>query len=130
MRIRFIDAYSSARRYNVGDIFSDGDNYSCDEKIQEEFSDLKFEVNSGGDIQVYKRDGGRRVCGWSLYCQDVFLIVNRESNKILFTSKNYSRDARGRNTCPFYGELRAALEQGFEEESKFQLSTEVEFMDI
>ena len=130
MKIRFIDAYDSARKYNVGDIFNDDDNYSCDEKIPEEFSDLRFDVRTGSDIQVYKRDGGRRVCGWSLYCQDVFLIVNRESNKVLYTSKEYSRAARQRDTCPFYAELRAVLEQGFEEESKFQLSSEVEFMDI
>ena len=130
MRIRFIDAYDSARKYNVGDIFNDDDNYSCDEKIPEEFSDLRFDVRTGSDIQVYKRDGGRRVCGWSLGCQATFLIVNLESNKILFTSKNYSRTARHNTDCPFYAELRAALDQGFEEESKFQLSTEVEFMDI
>ena len=129
MRIRFIDGGRTAKNYNVGDYFNDDDGYSCDEKIREEFSDLRFEVRTGSDIQVYKRSGGR-VCGWSLNCQQTFLIVDLDSNKVLYTSKNYPREARNRDTCPFYAELRAALDQGFEEESKFELSTEVEFMDI
>ena len=129
MRIRFIDAGENAKRYNVGDYFNNDDNYSCDEKIREEFSDLRFEIVSGS-VQVYKRSDGHRACGWSLGCQATFLIVNLETNKILFTSKNYSRTARHNTECPFYEELRAALNQGFEDESKFQLSTEVEFMDI
>ena len=37
MRIRFIDAGENAKRYNVGDYFNNDDNYSCDEKIREEF---------------------------------------------------------------------------------------------
>ena len=129
MKIRFIDAGENAKRYNVGDYFNNDDNYSCDDKINEEFSDLRFEVREN-DVQVYKRSDGRRACGWSLYCQRTFLIVDLESNKILFTSKNYSRSARRNSDCPFYEELRAALNKGFEEESKFQLSSEVEFMDI
>ena len=129
MKIRFIDAGENAKRYNVGDYFNNDDNYSCDEKIREEFSDLRFEVVCDS-LQVYKRSDGRRACGWSLGCQATFLIVNLETNKILFTSKNYSRTARHNTECPFYEELRAALNQGFEDESKFQLSTEVEFMDI
>ena len=129
MKIRFIDADANAKKYNVGDYFNNDDNYSCDEKIREEFSDLRFDVREN-DVQVYKRSNGNRACGWSLSCQGTFLIVNLETNKILFTSKNYSRTARARSDCPFYAELRAALNNGFEEESNFQLSTEVEFMDI
>lgn len=129
MKIRFIDASDSAKKYNVGDYFNNDDNYSCDEKIREEFSDLRFDVRDN-DVQVYKRSNGSRACGWSLSCQGTFLIVNLETNKVLFTSKKYSRTARHNSDCPFYAELRAALNQGFEEESKFQLSSEVEFMDI
>ena len=51
MRIRFIDAGENAKRYNVGDYFNNDDNYSCDEKIREEFSDLRFEIVSGS-VQV------------------------------------------------------------------------------
>jgi len=129
MKIRFIDASDNAKKYNVGDYFNNDDNYSCDEKIREEFSDLRFEVRDN-DVQVYKRSDGRRACGWSLQCQSTFLIVDLETNKILFTSKNYSRYERRNSGCPFYKELRAALNQGFDSESKFQISTEVEFMDI
>ena len=66
---------------------------------------------------------------WSLYCQDVFLIVDQETNRILFTSKKYDRRHRGDE---FIAELREAIDSGFNsaEPSKFELSSEVEFMDI
>ena len=64
---------------------------------------------------------------WSLNCQDVFLIVDPETNLILYTSKKYDRFHRGRE---FMDELREAIDRGFAIPSKFELSYEVEFMDI
>lgn len=64
---------------------------------------------------------------WSLYCQDVFLVVDPETNRILYTSKKYARYHRG---AEFLDELREALDRGFAVPSKFELSSEVEFMDI
>ena len=64
---------------------------------------------------------------WSLYCQDVFLIVDPETDRILYTSKKYDRYNRGSD---FMDELREAIDRGFVVPSKFELSSEVEFMDI
>lgn len=64
---------------------------------------------------------------WSLYCQDVFLAVDPETNRILYTSKKYDRYHRGSD---FMDELREAIDRGFAVPSKFELSSEVEFMDI
>lgn len=64
---------------------------------------------------------------WSLYCQDVFLVVDAETNRILYTSKKYDRYHRG---AEFLNELREAINSGFAVPSKFELSSEVEFMDI
>ena len=66
---------------------------------------------------------------WSLHCQDVFLIVDQETNRILFTYKKSDRRHRGDE---FIAKLREAIDSGFNgaEPSKFELSSEVEFMDI
>lgn len=64
---------------------------------------------------------------WSLYCQDVFLVVDPETDRILYTSKKYDRCHRG---SEFMDELRDAIDRGFAVQSKFELSSEVEFMDI
>ena len=64
---------------------------------------------------------------WSLYCQDVFLVVDAETDRILYTSKKYGRYNRGSD---FMDELREAIDRGFAVPSKFELSSEVEFMDI
>ena len=63
----------------------------------------------------------------ALYCQNVFLIVDPETNRILYTSKKYDRYHRG---AEFLDELREAIDRGFAVPSKFELSSEVEFMDI
>ena len=47
---------------------------------------------------------------WSLYCQDVFLVVDAETNRILYTSKKYDRYNRGSD---FMDELREAIDRGF-----------------
>ena len=79
------------------------------------------------NIYVYNKSTDRIEINWSLYCQDVFLIVEPETNRILYTSKKYDRYHRG---AEFLGELREALDRGFAVPSKFELSSEVEFMDI
>lgn len=78
-------------------------------------------------IYVYNKSTGRMEIAWSLYCQDVFLVVDPETNLILYTSKKYDRFHRGRE---FMDELREAIDRGFAVSSKFVLSSEVEFMDI
>lgn len=127
MKIRFIDANDENLRYNVGDIFNG--HMLCSDDSESELSELKFEIDGEPAAYVYNKRTGRREIGWSLHCQDVFLIVDQETNRILFTSKKYDRHHRGDE---FIAELREAIDSGFNiaEPSKFELSSEVEFMDI
>ena len=125
MKIKFIDSNASALDYNVGDIYR---GYSMTSKVSKsDFSDLFFDIRPTSNIYVYNKSTGRSEIDWSLYCQDVFLIVDPETNRILYTSKKYNRFHRG---AEFLGELREALDRGFTVPSKFELSSEVEFMDI
>lgn len=122
----FIDSNSAALDYEVGDIF---DGYvDCSERSVSDFSELKFEIDDGS-IQAYNKNTGRHEMGWSLVCQTVFLITDQETNKILYTSKKYNRMHRG---IEFKNELKEAIANGFNitTPSKFELSSEVEFMDI
>ena len=127
MKIKFIDSNASALNYNVGDIYR---GYSMTSKVSKsDFSDLIFDIRPTSNIYVYNKSTGRSEIDWSLYCQDVFLIVDPETNRILYTSKKYDRRHRGDE---FIAELREAIDSGFSgaEPSKFELSFEVEFMDI
>ena len=125
MKIKFIDSDASSLDYNVDDIYR-GD--SRNSKVSKsDFSDLFFDIRPTSNIYVYNKSTGRSEIDWSLYCQDVFLIVDPETNRILYTSKKYNRFHRG---AEFLGELREALDRGFTVPSKFELSSEVEFMDI
>ena len=127
MKIRFIDTGSNSLDYNVGDIF-DG-RISCSDDSESDLSELKFEIDGEPAAYVYNERTGRREMGWSLHCQDVFLIVDQETNQILYTSKKYDRRHR---SDEFIAELREAIASGFNitPPSKFELSSEVEFMDI
>jgi hypothetical protein len=127
MKIRFIDSYSGSLDYNVGDIFKG--NISCCDDSDSDVSELRFDIDTEPAIYAYNKSTDRREMGWSLHCQDVFLIVDQETNRILFTSKKYDRCHRGDE---FIEELREAIASGFNiaEPSKFELSSEVEFMDI
>ena len=125
MKIKFIDSNASALDYNVGDIYR---GYSITSKVSKsDFSDLIFDIRPTSNIYVYNKSTGRSEIDWSLYCQDVFLIVEPETNRILYTSKKYDRRHRG---AEFLDELREAIYSGFTVPSKFELSSEVEFMDI
>ena len=125
MKIKFIDSNASALDYNVGDIYR---GYSITSKVSKsDFSDLIFDIRPTSNIYVYNKSTGRSEIDWSLYCQDVFLIVEPETNRILYTSKKYDRHHRG---AEFLDELREAIDRGFTVPSKFELSSEVEFMDI
>ena len=125
MKIKFIDSDASALDYNVGDIYR---GYSMTSKVSKsDFLELIFDIRPTSNIYVYNKSTGRSEIDWSLYCQDVFLIVDPETNRILYTSKKYNRFHRG---AEFLGELREALDRGFTVPSKFELSSEVEFMDI
>lgn len=131
MKIRFIDSFidsnSNSLDYNVGDIFNG--NISCCDESNSDFSELRFDIDIEPAIYAYNKSTGRREMGWSLHCQDVFLIVDVETNRILYTSKKYDR---GHRTSEFIKELREAIDNGFNipEPSKFELTSEVEFMDI
>lgn len=92
-----------------------------------DFSELIFDIRPTSNIYVYNKSTGRREIAWTLYCQDVFLIVDPETDRILYTSKKYDRFHRGSD---FMDELREAIDSGFAVPSKFELSSEVEFMDI
>lgn len=125
MKIKFIDSDASALDYNVGDIYR---GYSMTSKVSKsDFSDLIFDIRPTSNIYVYNKSTGRSEIDWSLYCQDVFLIVDPETNRILYTSKKYDRYHR---RSEFMNELREAINSGFAVPSKFELSSEVEFMDI
>lgn len=125
MKIKFIDSDESSLDYNVGDIYRG--NYRTSKVSKSDFSELSFDIRPTSNIYVYNKSTGRREIAWSLYCQDVFLIVDPETNRILYTSKKYDRHNRG---AEFLDELREAIDSGFVVPSKFELSSEVEFMDI
>lgn len=125
MKIKFIDSDASSLDYNVGDIYR-GDSRISNVSYSD-FSELSFDIMPTFSIYVYNKSTGRMEIAWSLYCQDVFLIVEPETNRILYTSKKYDRYHRG---AEFLDELREALDRGFAVSSKFELSSEVEFMDI
>lgn len=125
MKIKFIDSDASALDYNVGDIYR-GDSRTS-KVSKSDFSELIFDIRPTSNIYVYNKSTGRREIAWTLYCQDVFLVVDPETNRILYTSKKYDRYHRG---AGFLNELREAINSGFAVPSKFELSSEVEFMDI
>ena len=127
MKIRVIDSNEDSLTYNVGDIFNG--RFLCSDDSQSDFSELKFEIDDEPALYVYNERTGRREIGWSLHCQDVFLIVDQETNQILYTSKKYDRYHRQEE---FIAELREAIDHEFNiaPPSKFELSSEVEFMDI
>lgn len=128
MKIRVIDSNSdSSLDYNVGDIFEG--NIRCCAKSNSDISELKIDIDTEPVLRAYNKNTDCQEIGWSLHCQDVFLIVDQETNRILFTSKKYDRRHRGDE---FIAELREAIDSGFNgaEPSKFELSSEVEFMDI
>ena len=126
MKIKFIDSDESSLVYNVGDIYRG--NTRTSNVLNSDFSELMFDIiRPMSSIYVYNKSTGRRVIAWSLNCQDVFLIVDPETNLILYTSKKYDRFHRGSD---FMDELREAIDRGFAVPSKFELSSEVEFMDI
>lgn len=127
MKIRVIDSDSDSLTYNVGDIFTG--RFGCSDDSQSDFSELYININDEPALYVYNKNTERSEIGWSLRCQDVFLIVDQETNRILYTSKKYDRLHRGGE---FIEELREAIASGFDitPPSKFELSSEVEFMDI
>lgn len=125
MKIKFIDSDASSLDYNVGDIYR-GDSRTS-KVSKSDFSELIFDIRPTSNIYVYNKSTGRREIAWTLYCQDVFLVVDPETNRILYTSKKYDRYHRG---AEFLDELREAIDRGFAVLSKFELSSEVEFMDI
>lgn len=125
MKIKFIDSDASALDYNIGDIYR-GDSRTS-KVSKSDFSELIFDIRPTSNIYVYNKSTGRREIAWTLYCQDVFLVVDPETNRILYTSKKYDRYHRG---AEFLDELREAINSGFAVPSKFELSSEVEFMDI
>lgn len=125
MKIKFIDSDACGLEYNVGDIYRGDTRVSKVSKS--DFSELIFDIRPTSNIYVYNKSTGRQEIAWSLYCQDVFLIVDPETDRILYTSKKYDRYHRG---AEFLDELREAIDRGFAVPSKFELSYEVEFMDI
>lgn len=125
MKIKFIDSDESSLDYNVGDIYRG--NYRTSKVSKSDFSELSFDIRPTSSIYVYNKSTGRTEIVWSLYYQDVFLVVDPETDRILYTSKKYDRHNRG---AEFLDELREAIDRGFVVPSKFELSSEVEFMDI
>ena len=127
MKIRVIDTNSDSLAYNVGDFFNG--QYTCQDDSKSDLSELKFKIDGYPALYVYNKRTGRKEIDWALHCQDVFLIVDQETNQILYTSRKYDRRHRQEE---FIAELREAIDHEFNiaPPSKFELSSEVEFMDI
>lgn len=109
MNILFVDCSSWAKKFNVGDTFSI--DYSGTRQQITDIEHKKFKLYRD-NIQV-KLENGNWYTSWCLSCQSVFLIVDRDTEKVLFTSKDYSDTKREDPSCPFYDELRKLIENNF-----------------
>ena len=103
MDIRLIDE-KNLTRYNVGDTFN---NSKITRYISNVIPDIeKMSIVIDGTVLKINTEKGKYVCTWALDCQTSFLIIDNKTNKVLFTSKEYSRKHREDPACNFYDELR------------------------
>ena len=109
MNILFVDCSSWAKKFNVGDAFSI--DYSGTRQQIPDIEHKKFKVH-GDNIEV-TLENGNWYTSWNLSCQSVFLIVDQDAGKVIFTSKDYSDTEREDSSCPFYDELRKLIESNF-----------------
>ena len=109
MNILFVDCSSWAKKFNVGDDFSR--DYSGTRQGINDIEHKKFKIR-GDNIDV-TLENGNWYTSWNLSCQSVFLIIDRDAEKVLFTSKNYSDTEREDSSCPFYDELRKLIDSNF-----------------
>ena len=109
MNIMFADCGSWAKKYNVGDEFPPefgGTSYRITD-----IEHKKFEIRED-NIDV-RYENGNWYTSWCISCQDVFLIIDKDSGKVLFTSKGYTPDEREDTSIPFYKELRKLIDNNF-----------------
>ena len=109
MNIMFADCGSWAEKYNVGDVFPPefgGTSYQIPD-----IEHKTFKVRDD-NINVCKENGNWYI-SWCLSCQDVFLIIDKDAGKVLFTSKGYTADEREDMPIPFYNELRKLIKNNF-----------------
>ena len=109
MNILFVDCSSWAKKFNVGDAFSI--DYNGTRQRIPDIEHKKFELD--GDNILVKLENGNWYTGWNLSCQAIFLIVDQDAEKVIFTSKDYSDTEREDPSCPFYNELRKLIESNF-----------------
>lgn len=109
MNILFVDCSSWAKKYNVGDDFPS--DFSGTRQNIADIEHKKFEIR-GDNIDV-RLENGNWYTSWCVSCQSVFLIINKDTGKVLFTSKNYTDTEREDTLCPFYDELRKLIDSNF-----------------
>lgn len=109
MNIMFADCGSWAKKYNVGDEFPS--EFGGTSHRITDIERKKFELRD--DNLDVRQENGNWYTSWCLSCQDVFLIIDKDSGKVLFTSNGYTSDEREDASIPFYKELRKLIENNF-----------------
>ena len=110
MKIRLYDCYNNAEKLNVGDEFR-GVAHDC---ASDTFDLEKIGIKlTGICLKGFRKSSGSTEFSWNLTCQTVFIIVDLETNKVIFTSKKYPRNERCNTGCTFYKELQKFIDSGF-----------------
>ena len=126
MNRTFVD-YNGRTKYEVGDVIPERILSQLTRSTITDVENTNAAVNSG-DIQIYRKNGGRHIVGWSLACQSHFYIVDDEG-KILFSSGSYTTLARANSDCEFYSELREFINNGWQgPESEVLLNDDEDFI--
>lgn len=105
----FADCGSWAKKFNVGDEFPP--EYGGTSHRIPDIEHKKFEIR-GDNIDICY-ENGNWFTRWCVSCQDIFLIIDIDSGKVLFTSKSYTDTEREDTSCPFYKELRKLIDCNF-----------------
>lgn len=110
MRIKLYDCYEGAERLDVGDEFHNAAHDCSSDILNLEKIDIKLD---GFRLKGYRKSDSYRELSWNLTCQSVFIIVDLSTNKVIYTSKKYSRLKRQSTSCEFYKELQDFIDSGF-----------------
>lgn len=133
MKLEFIDADEALKALNVGDIFDDDDfklAIDYDKPLAYDVSELDCRFD-GVYLELTRKLTGYKVIEWSVVCQDVILVVDTDTKRVLYTSKEYSKYDRLDPNCPFYEEFKQTFESGFKYNNKLFLAPDTdEFEDI
>ena len=127
MRIKLYDCYDSAERLNVGDEFRGIAHECSSDMFNLENIDVKL---VGVRLRGFRKSDKSQEFSWNLTCQSTFVIVDLSTNKVIFTSKKYSRRERQDSGCEFYKELQKFIDSGFvDDKGLYKIEDDV-FEDI